>query len=106
VRHLTKYADALVPSGERFLFRRPDGSAVAAAQSLHDFRRVVAVVEDAVLAHHAGRGDFSRWVLDVFSDHELARQLRKTEARWRRGELPDLRGAIGRLVSFRYGTEV
>ena len=78
---------------------------VAAAQSLHEFRRTVAGIEDAVLAHHAGRGDFSRWVLDVFSDRELARQLRKAESRWLRGELPDLRHAIERIVSLRYGTD-
>ena len=56
------------------------------------------------LAHHARLGDFSRWVLDVFSDPELARQLKKTEARWRRGEVPDLRRAIDRLITFCYGT--
>jgi len=42
-------------------------------------------------------------VLGVFSDPTLGQQLRKTEARWRRGELPDLRAALGRLVSLRYG---
>ncbi len=105
VRHLRKYADSRVPFGERFLFRRPDGHVLADAQSLHDFRWVVARVEGGILAHHAGRGDFSRWVLDVFSDRELARQLRKTEARWRRGEIPDLRRAVDRLITFRYGTE-
>jgi hydroxymethylpyrimidine pyrophosphatase-like HAD family hydrolase len=104
VRHLTKYAESCVPFGERFLFRRPDGHVVADAQSLQDFRRVVARVEDGVLAHHAGRGDFSRWVLEVFSDRELARQLKKTEARWHRGEIPDLRRAVDRLITFRYGT--
>jgi hydroxymethylpyrimidine pyrophosphatase-like HAD family hydrolase len=104
VRHLRKYADSHVPFGERFLFRRPDGRVVAEAQSLHEFRRVVATVGDDVLSHHTGRGDFSRWVLDVFSDRELARQLRKTEARWRRGETPDLRRALDRLITFRYGT--
>jgi hypothetical protein len=41
---------------------------------------------------------------DVFSDLELARQLKKTEARWRRGEIPDLRRAIDRLITFCYGT--
>jgi hypothetical protein len=36
-------------------------------------------VPGAVLAHHAARGDFSRWVRDVFADLELARQLGKAE---------------------------
>ncbi|HET8576419.1 MAG TPA: HAD hydrolase family protein [Methylomirabilota bacterium] len=105
VRHLRKYADVEVPFSERFLFRRPDGAVVATAQSLREFRHAVGAVDDAVLAHHAGRGDFSRWVREVFSDLELARQLRKSEARWRRGELPDLRRAIEHPVAYRYGPE-
>jgi hypothetical protein len=90
---------------ERFLFRGPDGGVVAEARSLREFRRVVAQVAEGVLAHHATGSDFSRWVLDVFSDRDLSRQLGKTEARWRRGEVPDLRAAIDRLITFRYGTD-
>jgi len=105
VRHLRKYVESRVAAAEGFIFRGADGREVARADNLHDFRRVVAAVADAVLAQHAARGDFSRWVLDVFSDRELARQLRKTEARWRRGEIPDIRGAIDRLIAFRYGAD-
>jgi len=104
VRHLRKYVDSLVPFSERFVFRGAGGSVVAEAQSLHDFRRAVATVDGHVLGHHAGLGDFSRWVLDVFSDRQLARHLRKTEMRWRQGEIPDLRRAIDRLIASRYGT--
>jgi len=105
VRHLRKYVDSRVPFPERFMFRGADGRVVAEARSLHDFRRRVAVVDEGVLGHHAGRGDFSRWILDVFSDRELSRQLGKTESRWRRGEITDLRRAIDRLIAFRYGTD-
>jgi hypothetical protein len=70
------------------------------ADSLAAFRRGVAAAVEAVLAEHAGRGDFSRWVLQALADEELARQLAKAEARWRRGEVSDLRGAIGRLIAF------
>jgi hypothetical protein len=41
---------------------------------------------------------------DIFSDLELARQLKKTEARWRRGKIHDLRRPIDRLITFHYGT--
>jgi hydroxymethylpyrimidine pyrophosphatase-like HAD family hydrolase len=105
VRHLRKYADSRVAFPERFLFRAPEGRVVAEARSLHEFRRVAGEVEEAVLDHHAAEGDFSRWVLDVFSDRELWRQFRKTESRWRRGEVADLRAAIDRLIAFRYGTD-
>lgn len=105
VRHLMKYVDACVPPGREFVFRGADGHVRGTADSLQSFRRVVATAPDEVLAHHAGRGDFSRWVRDMFADAELARQMRKIEARWHRGELADLRRAIGALISVRYGGE-
>jgi hydroxymethylpyrimidine pyrophosphatase-like HAD family hydrolase len=105
VRHRRKYADARIPSTERFLFRHPDGRLVAAADSMAAFRQTLQAVPDDVLAHHAGRGDFSRWTLDVFADRELGTRLRRLEARWTRGELGNLRVALTRLMDFRYGPE-
>jgi len=103
VRHLTKYVDSHVPPGREFLFREAGGRVLGSANSLQAFRRVVAITPEELLAYHAERGDFSRWVRDVFADTELARQLGKAEARWRRGELPDLREAIDALITVRYG---
>ena len=105
VRHLTKYVDSCVPPGREFRFRGPDGRVRASADSLHSFRRVVETAPDDVLAHHAEHGDFSRWVRDVFADTELARQLRKIEARWRRRELADLRRTIDAVITVRYGAD-
>jgi hypothetical protein len=105
VRHLTKYVDSCVPPGREFRFRGPDGRVRASADSLHAFRRVVETAPDDVLAHHAEHGDFSRWVRDVFADAELARQLRKIEARWRRGELADLRRTIDALITVRWADD-
>jgi hydroxymethylpyrimidine pyrophosphatase-like HAD family hydrolase len=105
VRHQAKYVDSCVPPGREFRFRGPDGRVQASADSLHSFRRVVATAPDDVLAHHAGHGDFSRWVRDVFADAELARQLQKIEARWRRRELADLRRTIDALITVRYGAD-
>jgi hydroxymethylpyrimidine pyrophosphatase-like HAD family hydrolase len=105
VRHLKKYVDACVPVAERFIFRGVDGHVVGEARSLDDFRRMLRIVAEEVLAHHTRRGDFSRWVLDVFSDRELARQLRKTEARWRRGEIPGVREIMDQIIASRYGVD-
>jgi hypothetical protein len=105
VRHLKKYANSKVSPERRFIFCRPDGSMVATADSLNGFRRAVATVEDRVLAYHAERGDFSRWVRDVFADRAVGSQLRKTEARWRCGEITDLRTAIERLIAAHYGED-
>jgi len=105
VRHVKKYADSHVPPERRFFFRNHDGRVVAAAESLHGFRHAVVAVPGDVIGYHAARGDFSRWVRDVFADRELARQLEKSVARWRRGEIPDLGRAIDRLILNRYGPE-
>jgi hypothetical protein len=102
VRHSTKYADSRVPPSRAFHFRDARGEVVASAASLTEFRDALVAVDDSVLAGHAARGDFSRWLRDVFSDRELAGQVRKTEARFGRGEIRDLREAIERLIAGRY----
>ena len=98
VRHLGKYADGRLPEARRFFFRAPDGRLVATAGSLGEFFQGVGIVGDDVLAFHAARGDFSRWLLEVFADRELGRYLAKLEGRWNRRELHDLRGALERLL--------
>jgi hypothetical protein len=103
VRHRRKYGDLAVPAAKRFFFRRPGQGVVASADSLAAFSGVLGAADPATLAFHAERGDFSRWVLDVFGDRELGQQFRKVEARWRRGEVDDLREAFAPLVSARYG---
>jgi hydroxymethylpyrimidine pyrophosphatase-like HAD family hydrolase len=99
VRHLRKYADGRLPGERRFFFRTPDGRLVETAGSLTEFLHAVQRVGDEVLAEHATRGDFSRWLLEVFADRELGRQLAKTEGRWGRDEIRDLRHAIERSVA-------
>jgi haloacid dehalogenase-like hydrolase len=64
-----------------------------------DRRRIVCRLGRVVV-----EGDFSRCILGVFSDPSLGQQLRKIETRWRRGEIPDLRNALDRLVAARYGS--
>ena len=103
VRHLSKYADAVVAPDRRFFFRDDGGSTWGAAESLQAFRRLIGGIDEEVLRQHLGRGDFSRWVSHVFGDEELARQLGKTEARWRRGERGHVRSTIDRLIGARYG---
>jgi hydroxymethylpyrimidine pyrophosphatase-like HAD family hydrolase len=105
VRHLRKYADSTLLPDQRFLFRWPDGRLAATAESFASFRQAVASIDDLVLADHARRRDLSRWVLDVFADKTLGVQLRKLEARWERGEVPDLRRELERLIAFRYDME-
>jgi hypothetical protein len=96
--HLRGRPDRILPRDHRFLFRRASGELVATADSLAAFREVVRTVDAGVLAHHAQRGDFSRWVVDVFADLELGARLEAAEQRWGCGRIRDLRQAIRRLV--------
>lgn len=64
-----------------FAFRRSDGCAVATADTLRSLLTCLKEVDDDVLAHHAPRGDLSRWIADVFLDRRLASQVRKAERR-------------------------
>jgi len=52
-----------------------------------------------VLTFHASRGDFSRWLREIFADRELGGQLAKLERRSNRGELQNLRAELGRLLA-------
>jgi len=103
VRHLNKYVDSMAPPGREFLFRDSHGRVLASAGSLQSFRAVVRTMPDVVLTHHSRRGDFARWVREVFGDGELARQIGKAEVRFKRGELADLKEMIDTLITTRYG---
>jgi hypothetical protein len=105
VRHLRIYADVSVRPEHAFLFRAPDGRLMVTADRLNEFRRLVATTDEDVLAHHAGRHDFSRWIRGDFADPELAAQLRKAESRWRRGDVADFRGLIDEVIAVRYWSE-
>jgi hypothetical protein len=98
VRHLGKYADHPVAPHEGFVFCRPDGHAVATVTTLRGFLAALRSVGDEVLLDHASRGDFSRWIADVFLDRQLAGQTRKAERR-AAGKGPLLRAALVGLLS-------
>jgi hypothetical protein len=58
------------------------------------------------VGEHAHRGDFSRWIANVFFDHSLASDIRKIEQRYRLNLLTDVRQSITALVLARYGSSV
>jgi hypothetical protein len=94
VRHLGKYTDRPLAPHHHFSFRLPGRGPVAVVSTLGEFAGILASVDEAVLAHHAAGGDFSRWIADVFDDRRLSGHLRKVEQRWARGEIGDLRHAL------------
>ena len=79
VRHREKYVDVPVAEHRAFVFSR---NGQPSAQRVRTLRQFVSVLEEApatVFEGYLRRGDFSRWIDDVFGDHALAGQLRVLE---------------------------
>jgi hydroxymethylpyrimidine pyrophosphatase-like HAD family hydrolase len=80
VRHRQKYVDVPVSDSRAFVF----GSGqrlIARARTLRDFVAAVETLDATQVAGYLRRGDFSRWIGDVFGDHALALELQRFE-RW------------------------
>ncbi len=79
-RHFRKYLDGTVPRSVRFRFRTSTHDTGHSARNLRDFGAELRTAPDAVIAQHLKHHDFSRWILDVFRDAELAAALRAVES--------------------------
>jgi len=102
VRHRSKYLDVPMQSGREFVFTA-DGTPVGSpSRTLQEFVSSLGSVPTGVLDGHARRGDFSRWIAEVFQDHPLASDIRKVEQRYRLGYVSDLRGELARAIRERY----
>lgn len=102
VRHRQKYVDVPVTDRRAFVFAK-DGRGTS--PRAHTLREFVAVLEDFDLARADGylrRGDFSRWIGDVFGDHALARELRGLEQAYLQTESREELARIVAAVKSRY----
>jgi hypothetical protein len=102
VRYLAKYVDIPVPHRRAFVFARNAASTGPRARTLREFVQVVERTPDEFLDGHVRRGDFSRWVADVFGDYQLALELEGIENEYRAGERNDVAARLGRAVRARY----
>jgi len=103
VRHRSKYLDVPVTEGQAFVFT-DDGNPVGApARTLKEFVSSLANCPPKVLDGHARRGDFSRWIADVFHDQPLASDIRKVEQQCRQGSMHDISDALAGPIQERYG---
>ena len=101
VRHREKYVDVPVSEGRAFVFSEGH----AAGRRARTLRQFVTIVEHATHAAfhgHLRRGDFSRWIGDVFGDHALASDLRSHEERYRRGNDPEILPEVVAAIRGRY----
>ncbi len=100
VRHREKYVDVPVTDHKAFVF-----GAGATGTRARTLRQFVAALEGTPARAAAGflrRGDFSRWIGDVFGDHALAGQLLRLEEQFCEGSRPDAIDGILVAIRERY----
>jgi hydroxymethylpyrimidine pyrophosphatase-like HAD family hydrolase len=75
VRHRQKYVDVPVSNEHAFVFDSGHRKKVVRAHTLREFASVIEDLDEREAGGYLRRGDFSRWIGDVFGDHALAREL-------------------------------
>jgi hypothetical protein len=99
VRHRHKYADAPVRLEQEFVFTQEGRPIGTHARSVRDLLLALPGLPDDVVQGHLRRGDFRRWVDDVFGDRELGTAIQHLE----RGDVSNARNALLRAIADRYG---
>jgi hypothetical protein len=99
VRHRTKYADVPVRREQEFVFTQEGHPTGRRARTVRDLLSALPTLPNDVLQGHLARGDFRRWIEDVFGDGELGAAIRDLE----HGGVSNARDALGRVIAERYG---
>jgi hypothetical protein len=102
VRHQAKYVDIPVPNGRAFVFWHDGKPAGRRARTLREFAAALDETPVAALQGHLRRGDFSRWIADVFGDYPLAKTVRGLEEDYRAGILPEVAPGVVEAIRQRY----
>jgi hypothetical protein len=102
VRHREKYVDVPVSGHRAFVFSADGRAPFTRASTLREFVRAVESAEPPSLEGYLRRGDFSRWIADVFGDRGLADDLRALERQHAEGPADQVVLAIANAVRGRY----
>jgi hydroxymethylpyrimidine pyrophosphatase-like HAD family hydrolase len=102
VRHLAKYIDIPVPESRAFVFWRDGAMTRDRARTLREFVGVLERSPVSGLDGQLRRGDFSRWIGDIFGDYPLSKTVRQIEQDYLSGAIGDLPGALAQIVRSRY----
>jgi len=102
VRHREKYVDVPVPETRAFVFTHRNAPNVTRAATLRDFALALDTSPADLLDGHARRGDFSRWLRDVFGDYPLALEVQALEQRCRNERDTAAVAAIASAIRGRY----
>ena len=81
VRHRSKYLEVPMLERHAFVFTRKGRPFGSPARTLKEFVTMLARLPRDSIDGHAHRGDFSRWIANVFGDQPLAAEIRKVERR-------------------------
>ena len=101
VRHWHKYMSQHLPEQLGFIFRGPHGEALCTASNVSELHHDLVGVPGASIAHHASRGDLSRWAREALQDPTLAEGLAAAERCLAEGT-PKVRQALLDAVERRY----
>lgn len=101
VRHRDKYVDMPVSAQRAFVFERK-GQRAERIRTLREFVTALETTPASLLRGHVGRGDFSRWIDDVFGDRALAEDFRRLEQRYLDGWPDDAAAEMAGAVRGRY----
>ncbi|MGZ5001685.1 MAG: hypothetical protein ACXWBM_00680 [Chthoniobacterales bacterium] len=85
MRLRAKYLEVPMPEERAFVFTCNGQPFGPPARDLKEFVRLQARLPIAALEGHAQRGDFSRWIRNVFGDEPLAVEIRQVEKDFRQG---------------------
>jgi hypothetical protein len=102
VRHRQKYVDVPVRDDRAFVFRVDSRAAMSRAHTLREFVIALEELGTTRAEEYLRRGDFSRWIADVFGDHALARELRGYEREYVQSSSSDALNRIIGAVRSRY----
>lgn len=101
VRHRQKYVDVPVSDERAFVFGSK-GRVRTRAHTLREFVSVVGELDETEAGGYLRRGDFSRWISDVFGDHALARELQGYEQRYANERYAEALEQVVSAISSRY----
>jgi hydroxymethylpyrimidine pyrophosphatase-like HAD family hydrolase len=104
VRHREKYVDVPVTESRAFVFT--ENGHPRRARTLRQFVESVRHVSEASVAGYLQRGDFSRWIGDVFGDRALADDLKMYEDRYQIERTVDVVSDIANAIRSRYDLTV
>lgn len=102
VRHKAKYLDLELIDELGFVFTSHGNPLGPTVRTLKEFVSALKTYPMDALEEHVHRGDFSRWIADVFHDTALATDIRKIEQRYQLGHMRDLCTSVAAVIEERY----